>query len=439
MKISVFGLGYVGCVSAASLASDGHTVIGVDVNPKKVETIQAGKSPIVEPGLTDLIKTAVKNKQLQATTDIGMAINKTDLSLICVGTPSQDNGALELRYVRRVCEQIGAEIKHKQDYHIVVVRSTVLPGTTEQLVIPTLEEASGKKTGEDFGVAFNPEFLREGSAIYDFHHPPRTVIGEFDKESGDRLAEIYAKLDAPLIRTSLGVSETVKYADNAFHALKVVFANEIGTFCKAHHIDSHQVMDIFVQDHKLNLSPYYLKPGPAFGGSCLPKDVRALLHSIKQKDVQAPVLEAILPSNEIQKQRALQLIMEIGNKNIGLLGLNFKENTDDLRESPTVQLAESLIGKGYEIKIYDPELQISSLIGANRAFLQNHLPHLKKLLVPKIDDIFSSSKTIVITTPNSDFRKITHLLKPDHDLVDLVRLWKEPVIHTSGKYYGIAW
>jgi len=439
MKISVFGLGYVGCVSAACLADEGHLVIGVDVIQKKVEILQAGNSPIVEPGLADLIKAGVKKGQLQATRDISTAINQTELTLICVGTPSQDNGALDLSYVHRVCEQIGSEIKNKQSYHSIVVRSTVLPGTIEQLVIPTLEQTSGKTAGKDFGVAFNPEFLREGSAINDFHHPPRTVIGELDKKTGDQLAELYHTLEAPLIRTSLGVSEAVKYADNAFHALKVAFANEIGAFCKAHHIDSHHVMEIFVQDNKLNLSPYYLKPGPAFGGSCLPKDVRALLHAIKQKDVKAPVLESILPSNEIQKQRVFELVTKIGEKNVGFLGLSFKEDTDDLRESPTVQLAEKLLGKGYEICIYDPELQISSLIGANRAFLQEHLPHLNRVLVPNIEDIFATSKTIVIATPNKDFEEIATFVQPDHNLIDLVRLWKEPAKQTSGNYYGIAW
>lgn len=439
MKISIFGLGYVGCVSAACLASDGHYVVGVDVNVEKVKSIQAGCSPIVEPGLLDLIKNCVATGHLTATVDVFDAIQKTDLSIICVGTPSQFNGALDLSYVARVSEQIGTVIKQKQTYHSIVIRSTVLPGTTEDMVIPILEKSSEKKAQVGFGVAFNPEFLREGTAIYDFAHPSRTVIGELDEITGNLLVDLYDNLDAPLVRVPIRVSEAVKYADNSFHALKVAFANELGAFCKVNGIDSHDVMEIFALDTKLNLSPYYLKPGPAFGGSCLPKDVRALLYALRKKDIEAPVLEAILPSNEVQKKRALQLVIQAGKMKVGILGLSFKENTDDLRESPAVNLAENLIGKGYDVCIYDPELQMGNLIGANRAFIQNYLPHLDKLLAPSLEEVVAESETIVISTPNRAFETVQLLLRPGQKIIDLVRLFTRSQTTVEDQYYGIAW
>lgn len=439
MKISIFGLGYVGAVSSACLAGEGHEVIGVDINQEKVNSLQLGKSSIVEPGLPELIRKTASNGTLKATTDLIEAVMQTELSLICVGTPSKTNGALDLTYVERVSEQIGYALKKKKSYHSVVVRSTVLPGTTEEIVVPILEKTSGKQLGVGFGVAFNPEFLREGSAIFDFENPPRTVIGESGQITANKLEKIYGHLDAPLVRVPIRVAEAVKYADNAFHALKVTFGNEIGAFCKAYGIDSHKVMDIFVLDTKLNLSPYYLKPGAAFGGSCLPKDVRALLHAVKRKDVSVPVLEAIIPSNEIQKQRAIQLVSQSGNKKVGILGLSFKENTDDLRESPSVYLVETLIGKGFEVQIFDPGLHTGNLIGANRAFIQNYLPHIDKLLVASLDEVLNASETVVISTRDKAFRDVGKQLTSNHILIDLVRFFDEPNPKLRGEYYGIAW
>ena len=345
-SVSIFGLGYVGAVSAACFADRGIRVVGVDPSPVKVEMIQAGRSPIIEEGLDELVAKGIESGRLTATDDWRRAIRDTDLSLICVGTPSNSNGSLDLSAVRRVAEDIGTALGEKNGYHVVIVRSTMLPGSTEEVVIPTLEKFSGKKAGVHFGVCYNPEFLREGSSIRDFAKPPFTVIGGAEERAIEAAQKLYATVEAPLFRVPIRVAEMVKYTSNAFHALKVAFANEIGLLCRAQGIDSHQVMDIFVQDQKLNISPYYLKPGYAFGGSCLPKDLRALLHHGRTLDVHPPVLEAILPSNERHIDAAYQMIRQTGSKRVGVLGLSFKAGTDDLRESPIVTLVERLIGRG---------------------------------------------------------------------------------------------
>ncbi|MCJ7646138.1 nucleotide sugar dehydrogenase, partial [bacterium] len=288
MRISVFGLGYVGCVSAACLARDGHKVMGVDINQNKVDIINSGRSPVVEKDIDEIIKEVVKSQKLIATTDVKEAVGNSEISMICVGTPSNDNGSLDLKYVKRVCVEIGTGLREKDEYHVVVVRSTMLPSSVEEELIPILEKTSGKKAGVDFGVCMNPEFMREGSSVYDFYHPPMTVIGELDKRSGGIVEEIYANIDAPVVRTAIRVAEMIKYVSNAFHGLKVCFANEIGNICKKLGIDSHEVMEIFCMDKKLSLSPYYLKPGFAFGGSCLPKDLRALLYRGRREDLRLP-------------------------------------------------------------------------------------------------------------------------------------------------------
>ncbi|BBY87345.1 nucleotide sugar dehydrogenase [Mycolicibacterium tokaiense] len=330
MKISIFGLGYVGAVSAACLASDGHTVIGVDPNQTKVDLINSGRTPIIEAEIGEMIAAEVASGRLLATTDVREAVEATDLSLICVGTPSQLNGNLDLSYVRRVCEQIGEALRAKQSYHVVAARSTMLPGSMRGVVIPTLENASGKLAGTQFGVCSNPEFLREGTAVWDYYHPPKTVIGETDARAGDPLVELYGSLEAPLVRTSVETAEMVKYTDNNWHALKVAFANEIGTISKAVGLDGREVMDIFCQDQKLNLSAYYMKPGFAFGGSCLPKDVRALTYKARNLDLDLPLLNSILPSNKRQVDRAISMITSKGKRKIGILGFAFKAGTDDL-------------------------------------------------------------------------------------------------------------
>ena len=437
MRISIFGLGYVGTVSAGCLADDGHEVVGVDPLPTKVDLINRGQSPIVETDIGEIIAATAKAGRLRATSDPGQAIRETELSFVCVGTPSQANGNLDLRYIRRICEQIGEALKSKNERHTVVIRSTILPGTMRKIVIPTLEEFSGKKAGVAFGVCNNPEFLREGSAVKDFRFPPKTVIGELDQASGDILASLYKKLDAPLIRTDIESAEMVKYIDNSWHALKIGFANEIGNLCKCLGLDAHKVMKIFCQDQKLNISPAYLSPGFAFGGSCLPKDLRALSYQAKMHDLDLPILASILPSNEMQISRGLQLIVKREHTRVGILGFSFKAGTDDLRESPMIEVIERLIGKGYDLRIYDKNVNIARLVGANRDFILNHIPHISKLMVGDIDAVLDHAETVVIGNKDPEFSKVPERLRAGQFLVDFVRIIEGR--SDNGNYDGICW
>ena len=437
MKISIFGLGYVGAVSAGCLASDGHDVIGVDPNATKVELINKGITPIIEKDIGEMVANTAKLGKLRATTDVRAAVAGSDISLICVGTPSQLNGNLDLSYVRRVCEEIGSALKDKSSFHVVVARSTMLPGSMRSVVIPALEEASGKKAGKDFGVCNNPEFLREGTAVFDYYHPPKTVIGESDPKAGDMLVKLYEKMEAPLIRTSVETAEMVKYTDNTWHALKVAFANEIGNVCKAVGIDGHKVMEIFCQDTKLNLSPYYMKPGFAFGGSCLPKDVRALTYKGRSLDLELPVLNAILPSNQAQVQKGVDMITNHGKRRIGILGFAFKAGTDDLRESPLVELIEALIGKGYELKLYDRNVNLAALTGANKDYILNHIPHISRLMVQDMAEVLNFAEVLVIGNGAAEFKTVPDNLKTGQVVVDLVRI--SPKLSEAGKYDGICW
>jgi GDP-mannose 6-dehydrogenase len=437
MKISVFGLGYVGTVSAGCLANDGHEVLGVDPIQTKVDLINQGHTPIIEQEIGEIIGANAKSGRLRAVVDPVEAIQKTDLSFVCVGTPSQSNGNLDLRFIRRICEQIGDALKGKSSRHTVVIRSTVLPGTMRDIVIPILEESSRKQAGVDVGVCHNPEFLREGSAVRDFYAPPKTVIGELDGPSGCLLAQLYEKLDAPLIRTSVEIAEMVKYVDNCWHALKIGFANEIGNLSKALGIDAHEVMNIFCQDRKLNISPAYLLPGFAFGGSCLPKDLRALNYRAKTADLHLPILGSILPSNEMQMSRGVQLIIEKGHRKIGILGFSFKAGTDDLRESPMIEVIERLQGKGYELCIYDKNVNIASLVGANRDFILNRIPHISKLMVHDVDTVLNHAQTVVIGNKDPEFSKVPERLREDQVLVDFVRIIAKG--SRSGNYDGICW
>jgi GDP-mannose 6-dehydrogenase len=429
-------LGYVGAVSAGCLAHNGHEVIGVDPVRAKVDLINAGKSPIIEAEMEEIISATVKEGRLRATSDQNQAIRETELSFICVGTPSQMNGNLDLTYVRRVCELIGEALKNKQARHTIVIRSTILPGTMRQLVIPVLEEHSGKRAGVDFGVCNNPEFLREGSAVSDFNLPPKTVIGELDRESGDALASIYANLDAPLIRTELEIAEMIKYVDNCWHALKIGFANEIGNVCKSFSVDAHTVMKAFCRDKKLNISTAYLMPGFAFGGSCLPKDLRALTYTARMRDVELPIMNSILPSNELQVARGIRLIMERGHKRIGVLGFSFKEGTDDLRESPMIEVIERLIGKGYDVRIFDKNVNLAKLVGANRDFILNRIPHVSRLMVDSIDVVVEHAETIVIGNKDPDFHSVPCKLRADQSIVDFVRISDQ---RSKDGYDGICW
>jgi GDP-mannose 6-dehydrogenase len=437
MNISIFGLGYVGAVSAGCLARDGHRVIGVDPNRTKVDLVNQGTTPIVEKDIGEMIATAVRDGRLSATTDVAQAVHDSDISLICVGTPSQLNGNLDLSYVRRVCEEIGAAIAAKPGFHVVVARSTMLPGSMRDVVIPTLEAASGKKAGVDFGVCNNPEFLREGTAVYDYYNPPKTVLGETDSRAGDLLVQLYAGMKAPLIRTSIETAEMVKYTDNVWHALKVGFANEIGNLCKSLGIDSHRVMEIFCQDTKLNLSPYYLKPGFAFGGSCLPKDVRALTYKGKALDVPLPILNAILPSNDLQVQRAVDMVMSKQKRRVGVLGFSFKAGTDDLRESPVVEVIERLLGKGYDLRIYDRNVNVAALTGANRDYILNHIPHISRIMVDSVAQVTDFAEVVVVGNGAAEFRDAVKTLSPHQVVVDLVRVSDQP--SSTERYDGICW
>ena len=437
MKISIFGLGYVGAVSAGVLAAEGHSVVGVDPNQTKVDLINSGQSPIIEKELPELIEKAVKDSHLTATISAKEAVATTDISLLCVGTPSRSNGSLDLQYIERVCEEIGQALGAKETFHVVVARSTMLPGTVRELIIPTLERESGKTAGVDFGVCINPEFLREGTAVHDFYHPPKTVIGETDTKSGDAIASLYQDLDAPLVRTNVETAEMVKYADNVWHALKVGFANEIGNICKAQRIDSHAVMDIFCKDTKLNLSPYYLKPGFAFGGSCLPKDVRALTYKSKQLDIETPILSAIMPSNARQIETGIRMITELGKKRVGILGFSFKAGTDDLRESPLVEVIEHLLGKGYDVKIYDRNVKVASLVGANKDYILKQIPHISALMSETMEEVTQHAEVIVIGNKAAEFVDVLNDLTPQQTVIDLVRIHEDA--SQDPRYQGVCW
>jgi GDP-mannose 6-dehydrogenase len=440
MRVSIFGAGgYVGCVSGACLAQMGHNVIGVDVNASKVAMINQGLPPVIEVGLTELLAAVTKEGTFSATEAWQEAIAVSDVALVCVGTPSRPNGSLTTDLVERVCEQIGTALAAKDVYFVVVIRSTVLPGTVERIVIPILEARSGKTAGRDFGVCMVPEFLREGTSVKDFFHPPRTVIGELDCRAGSTVSALFDGIEAPLIRTKIRIAESLKYADNAFHALKVTFANEIGTICKAADCDSHEVMDIFCMDSKLNLSPYYLKPGFAFGGSCLPKDLRALTYHARTLDVPTPLLDAILVSNRKQIERATILLQKYKGRSLGFLGLSFKHGTDDLRESPILEVIETMLGKGFRVSIYDEFVSIARLVGANKEYILKEIPHVSSLMRSSAEELVRDSDVIVVSNASEKFREVlAQTLQPDQVLVDLVRIIENRE-ELKSEYYGICW
>lgn len=436
--VSIFGLGYVGCVSAACLAKEGHTVIGVDVSQAKVDMLNAGTATIVEAGIGELVAEMRAAGCISATTDSADAVRRSSLSLICVGTPSGANGSIDLRYIKRVCTEIGEALRDKSERHTVVVRSTVLPGTTESLVIPAIEEASGKHAAADFGVAMNPEFLREGTSIADFYDPPFTIVGTSDPCAAEAVQNLYTTVGGQSYVTATGVAEMVKYVCNSFHGIKIGFANEIGNLCKALGVDSHEVMRLFCLDTKLNLSPAYLRPGFAFGGSCLPKDLRALTYRAKTLDVETPMLSAALAGNRNQIARAYDMVLATGSRRVGVLGLAFKAGTDDLRESPMVSLVEMLIGKGINVAIYDREVRNARLIGANREYIEREVPHIWSLMQPDIHTVIDGSEVVVIGNGSPEFRKIEPQLRPGQIVVDLVRAFGPKVSNGNG-YRGICW
>jgi len=436
--ISVFGLGYVGCVSAACFSREGHEVIGVDVSPTKVALLNQGKPTILEEGIADLVAEQCAAGRLRATTDARDAVLRSDLSLVCVGTPSRANASLDLTYVERVCEQVGLILREKDRPHVVVIRSTVLPGTIHGTVIPALERTSGKRAGLGFQVASNPEFLREGTSIKDFYDPPFTLIGVDDPDAAMAVQQLYRGITAPVQVTSVRVAEMVKYACNCFHGLKVGFANEVGNICKALGVDSHEVMRIFSEDRKLNISTAYLKPGFAFGGSCLPKDLRAIVYRAQQADVEVPILKAVLDSNRKQIDRAFHMVQAAGHRRVGILGMSFKAGTDDLRESPMVTLIEHLLGKGLELHIYDRDVSESQLVGANREYIEREIPHIWTLMRPSIAQVLAQADTIVLGNTSSEFRSVRDQLRQDQILIDLVRAL-DPVPVNDPNYQGIAW
>ena len=435
-SVSVFGLGYVGCVSAACFASEGHRVIGVDVSGAKVEQINAGRSTIVEEGIAALVAEGVAAGRLSATTDVRAAVLGSNISLVCVGTPSRPNGSIDLAYVVRVSQQIGAALREKGRWHTVVIRSTVMPGTIDAHVIPAIEAASGLTHGNGFAVCSNPEFLREGTSIKDFREPPFTLIGAVDPAHAVPVAALYANVTAPCHIVALRVAEMVKYSCNCFHGLKVGFANEIGNLCKVMGVDSHEVMRLFCEDKKLNISTAYLRPGFAFGGSCLPKDLRAIVHRGRLEDVPMPILEAVLDSNRRQIERAFQMVMAGGSKRVGILGLAFKAGTDDLRESPTVSLVEMLLGKGCQITIHDRDVSRANIIGANREYVEREIPHLWSLMRQTTTEVIEASEIIVIGNGSREYRDLGKALD-GRFIIDLARAVSG---RTSGAgYQGMCW
>ena len=437
MKISVFGLGYVGTVSAGCLARDGHEVLGVDPVPAKVELINQGRSPIIEHEIGEIVERAHREGRLSATTEPFEAVHATEMSIVCVGTPTEPGGATDFRFVRRVCSEIGAALASKADFHVVVVRSTMLPGSTESVVIPALEEGSGKRLGQGFGVCYHPEFLREGTAVADYDAPPKIVLGASDERSARKLSSLYEGTAAPVCRTGIAAAEMVKCVDNAWHALKVCFANEIGALAHAMAVDGHEVMAIFCRDTKLNISAKYLRPGFAFGGSCLPKDVRAVTRQARRLDLELPLLNAILPSNEQPLARALELIQRQGRKRLGFLGISFKAGTDDLRESPIVELIERLLGKGYDLRLYDRNVSLARLMGANREYILNRIPHLSRILEEDLDAVLAHAEVVVIGNHDAEFQQIPERLRPDQTIVDLVRVRDE--LPATERYRGLTW
>jgi GDP-mannose 6-dehydrogenase len=421
MRISVFGLGYVGCVSAVCLADLGHSVIGVDVDPRKLDMLRRGEPPIVEPELDAMLARILDSGRLSVTDSAAAAIDASELSMVCVGTPSRGNGSLDTQYLERVIDQIGAALRNRSTYHVIAIRSTLIPGALQHRLLPQLEASIGRKAADGWGICVNPEFLREGSAIKDFQKPPFTLIGELDSRSGDVVAEAYAGIDAPVYRMAGEAASMVKYASNAYHALKVTFSNEIGALCNAFDINSRDVMDVFTRDTHLNVSAAYLRPGFAFGGSCLPKDVRALLYTARQHDVEVPLLASVLPSNDLHIQRVVELVRDFGSREVSLFGLSFKPGTDDLRESPLVRLAEALIGKGFRLAIHDPDVSLSSIFGRNRQYIETVLPHIGELLREDAREVVQHSKLGIVGKPvrGTHEAQLRAGLTTAHTIVDL--------------------
>ena len=438
MKIAVFGMGYVGSVTAACLASLGHEVVGVDVVESKVRELAAGKSPIVERDLPDLIATGVREGRLRATTDAVDAVRDADAILICVGTPSREDGSLDLTHSLHAAGQVGRALRDHLHRAVIVFRSTLLPGSVEDTLGPAIETASGLRWGPDFGICYNPEFLREGTAVADFFDAPYAILGSRDAESGRVLEAVYKDLPGAVHHVPIRTAEMLKYVNNAYHALKVAFANEIGRLCQKEGIDSHEVMRLFCLDTKLNISAHYLKPGFAFGGSCLPKDLRAITHRALERNLQLPLLASILPSNDLHVQAAVHAVERQHKKRVGVLGLSFKAETDDLRESPIIRVIGSLVGKGYEVLLHDHHVDVQRLLGANRRFLEQEIPYLERVFRTDPREVVGGSDVVVIANAHPNYKQVPHWLSDGQVVVDLVRLL-EPTSLPEGRYVGLAW
>lgn len=438
MKVSIFGLGYVGAVSAACLARDGNDVVGVDVDEAKLEMFRSGVSPIVEEGMHELVRDVAASGRVSVTNEVGRAIENTELSFVCVGTPSRVNGSQDLTAVERVCEQIGSALEHKAGYHVVVVRSTVTPGTVDEVLRPILENESGKRDGIDFDVCFMPEFLREGTSIRDFDNPPYTVVGTRSRRAATLVEKLFCQLQCQFHRTDVRTAEMLKYSCNVFHATKITFANEIGRLCQAYGVDSHQVMQLFCRDTALNISSAYLRPGFAFGGSCLPKDLRAVLHMAKTRDVELPMLTSIGASNGTHIKKAIDTVLSYGRPKVGLVGLSFKSGTDDLRESPLVTLAESFIGKGLTLSIYDREVNLSRLMGANKRFIETTIPHIAELMTSDCRQLIEESEIIVVGIKDEAVVDLVReTVRPEQVILDLVNIPEREKL--GGTYLGVCW
>lgn len=435
-RIAIFGLGYVGAVTAAVLANQGHRVVGVDPNPTKVDLIGRGRSPVIEPGLDDLISKAAESGDLGATTDPDTAMTDAELSIICVGTPSLPNGGLDLTFVRRAAGDIGSRLGSAAHRHTVIVRSTMLPGSMEDTVIPAVEESSGWRAGSEFGMVFHPEFLREGSSLADYANPPFVIVGTDDQAAAAAVLALYEDMAAETLVVPLKVAELVKYASNAFHGLKIAFANEIGSVASAQGLDGRDVMDILVRDTKLNVSPAYLKPGFAFGGSCLPKDLRALRQHARELEVDTALIDSILPSNSRQIDRAFDLVAAGGRRAAAVLGLSFKSGTDDLRESPVVELVERLIGKGFPVRVFDPNVALADLVGSNREYIEAEIPHISSVMAASPADAIEGAEVVIVAGNAPEFETVLETLPEDVDVVDLVGI---KASLAPGRYWGICW
>ena len=439
LSVSIFGLGYVGSVSAACFASMGHKVTGVDVSRAKVEMMDSGRTPIIEARMSEMVGEARRAGLLHATTDATAAVLNSEVSFVCVGTPSLKNGKLDLSHIEHVAREIGAAIRQKKSPHVFVLRSTVLAGTTETVVLPILEKESGKKCGQDFTACYNPEFMREGSAVADFLNPPYTILGARDTQHLAPLRELYKNTPGTLYETTIPVAEMVKYFSNCYHALKVGFANEMGTMCKHLGVDAHAVTKIFTSDTKLNISPAYLSPGFAFGGSCLPKDLRAITYKAKELDLKLPLLESLMPSNAEHVDRAVKMVMSTGKKKIAQLGLSFKAGTDDLRESPQVQLIKRLLGEGLEVKVWDEDVSMGRLAGANRQYIEEVIPHIGSVLCADLEGVLRTAEVVILGNKSASKDQLAKYLRPEQIVIDLIHLDKTRRPEGARTYEGICW